>query len=138
MRRGRPPFGYRREPTAARWDVDEPEAATVRLIFESASRLATQRITQLLNERGCPTRNGGAWLVGDVARLIKNPVYAGTSGDVPALVSRDVWEKAQLRPGNPPTRWNRRREIWSSFARGSPRPQRATAGGPTPGPGRST
>jgi site-specific DNA recombinase len=68
-------------PVGKRWYIDENEARVVRLIFDLYTapehRLGCKRTTNVLNEKGCTTRNGLAWLSNYVMRLISNPAYAG-------------------------------------------------------------
>ena len=120
---GRPPYGYRVDPTG-RPEVDEAQADVVRRIFHDYVHkgLGAQRIAWDLTDEDVPTASGGrTWHESVVQRLLANPVYKGTwaygqtrniasdEGNrvfahpadtwievpVPPLVDAELWERAQ-------------------------------------------
>lgn len=70
------PYGYRR---ANRTIVpDEREADTARRILAMAlAGQGTVAIRNALHADGTPTRHGGPWHESHLARMVRNPVYAG-------------------------------------------------------------
>jgi DNA invertase Pin-like site-specific DNA recombinase len=108
-------------PIGKTWYIDEREAEIVRLALDLyvTRRWGARRIAVHLNANGYKTRNGHVWFATCVRRMINNPVYAGFTtfdetayadklpsslprrkqerfrGEHPALVSVEVWEKAQ-------------------------------------------
>ena len=120
---GRPPYGYRVDPTG-RAEVNEAEAEVVRRIFHDYVDwgLGAQRIAWDLTDDGIPTSSRGRrWHESVVQRMLSNPAYKGTwafgrtrniSTDegkrvfaqpadswievpVPPLVDADTWDRAQ-------------------------------------------
>lgn len=110
---GLPPFGYIATPEGL--VVDESEAVIVRFIFDEF--LATRRYTRVMTavrERGlCSSvkysprgkpRGGTAISPSTVYGIVQNPIYAGEirghdrnyPGEHTPLISRDIWEEAQL------------------------------------------
>lgn len=72
------PFGYR--VADGRLEVFEPEAETVRLVFDMLVRegMSTREIVRTLTHRGIPTpRRRGRWGRSTVARILRNTAYAG-------------------------------------------------------------
>ncbi|KUK63705.1 MAG: Putative ATPase with chaperone activity [Desulfotomaculum sp. 46_80] len=81
---GPPPFGYR---TGAdgRLEVFEPEARTVRLIFNLYGEMSTIGVAGYLNACGIPTpavsknrktKGAGRWSAGHVSIILRNKIYA--------------------------------------------------------------
>jgi site-specific DNA recombinase len=117
-------YGYRYVAGEGRLEVYEPEACWVRQIFEWVARegLSGNAVAQRLRELDVPTRARAkqGWWPATVARMISNPVYKGEhiwnkrrrTGQggrkgkrdrsewvtiaVPAVVSAELWEEAQL------------------------------------------
>ena len=66
-------------------DLDPDEAAVMRMIFDLALEgdgttgpMGVKAIVRWLNERGYKTRQGKAWGIGTLHRLLKSKTYAGT------------------------------------------------------------
>lgn len=120
---GRVPFGYRYEKGCLL--PDEETAPAVRDIFARYQRGASIRaITHQLRAAGVPTWGGKSWGHSSVRRILLNETYAGVAHygtlrregkllrkrepsnrvavNVPALVSREQWEAAQLRMSQNP------------------------------------
>jgi site-specific DNA recombinase len=94
---------------------DDREAVTVRQVFERFVAGESQRAIQRdLNRRKVPTRRGGPWHQGNIAKMLRNPAYVGRvrlngetyDGLHSAVVTPEVWEAAQrlLRPSTAGTR----------------------------------
>lgn len=112
-------------------EIDEEQAAIVRQIFDlyaGPERLSMRKIAKKLTAlhvdspadtlpgRQRKERPRGVWSVGIVSKILKRETYAGTwyygasthdtteglpSADVPAIISRDVWDKVcKRRKGN--------------------------------------
>ena len=119
---GRAPLGYRRAGTTLA--VDPEEAEVVRLIFHRYARegKSPAAIARELEERGCPTGQGGSrWSAGSLAKILRNEKYVGdlvqkktitpdyltharrpNRGEEalvvlqdhhPAIISRELWEE---------------------------------------------
>jgi site-specific DNA recombinase len=80
------PYGYRyvrkSDTSAAFYEVVEPEAKVVRMVFEiyTQQRLSMKAIARLLNERQIATRTGkGRWERSTVWGMLRNPAYRGTA-----------------------------------------------------------
>jgi site-specific DNA recombinase len=78
------PYGYRyvrkSDTAAAYYEVLEPEAAVVRLVFEAYTQqgLSINAIARLLNERQIPTRTAASrWERSTVWGMLRNPAYCG-------------------------------------------------------------
>jgi site-specific DNA recombinase len=78
------PYGYRyvrkSDTAAAYYEVLDPEAAVVRLVFEAYTQqgLSINAIARLLNERQIPTRTATArWERSTVWGMLRNPAYGG-------------------------------------------------------------
>lgn len=79
---GPPPYGYQIVSDAAgkrRLAICEPEAATVRFIFETylAEAVGFKEVARRLRERGIPTRLGGPWNFGTVRSVLTNRMLVG-------------------------------------------------------------
>lgn len=123
---GKAPFGYKVVKSGKHYffEINETEAATVRLIFEwyilgdeTGQALTQGRIADKLNKMGVSSPKGAAWKRGGIAHIVANETYAGTwhygkrnnaaktykpkdeaiPVSVPAIVSREIWEAAQER-----------------------------------------
>ena len=98
-------------------EIVEHEAKIIKLIFqcyvvgdESGKKLKLRQIAQKLNGLGITTRKGKKWDITKIRRIIKSETYAGVwhygkesdkidnpiPVEVPAIVSREVWETAQI------------------------------------------
>jgi site-specific DNA recombinase len=78
------PYGYRyvkkTETSTAYYEVLEPEAEVVRMVFEAYTRegLSIGAITRFLNERHIPTRKGiTRWERSTIWAMLRNPAYRG-------------------------------------------------------------
>jgi site-specific DNA recombinase len=100
-------YGYGR--AAGQLVEDEAEAAVVRWVFERFVAGESQRaIQRSLNRRAVPTRKGGPWHQGNIAKMLRSPHYVGRvrlhgetfEGLHDGIVSAELWESAQrlLRP----------------------------------------
>ena len=90
-------YGYRLNPVTKQLEIEEEEAAVVRLIFEwcAEERISTVKIAERLNAMGVPTRyakdgrkvrrpgkrsaehTAGIWRAGRVRNMLRNPAYVG-------------------------------------------------------------
>ena len=102
--------------------INEEQAKIVRQIFDMyLNGLSTEAIAKRLNEESVPTMRGGKWAAVTIGGILKNEKYKGdcilqkyyspeinkklrNNGDVtsyyieddhPAIVSREIWNKAQ-------------------------------------------
>jgi len=117
----KPPYGYRVEDRML--TVYESEAETVKNVFtwyvygdEDGKKLSIRAIAKKLTKARIPTyadlhvnkpkkRGYGEWSPSVVAQLLSNETYAGTwcygsdklAVDVPVIVDRETWERAQKR-----------------------------------------
>lgn len=103
---GRKILGYR---TGAdkRYEIDPNEAAVVREIFRRYADGETQSdIARWLNSAGHRTQRNTLYTVNSLRTLLKNEKYTGVylwkdevrvEGGMPAIIEREVWEKAQKR-----------------------------------------
>jgi site-specific DNA recombinase len=116
---GNPAYGYRIED--GYWVIVEEEARIVRRIFKHYRRgLSAYKIAEKINEL-CPAPEGGKWASATIGYMIKNEDYAGRyvygknrnvnedgkvrtvpadeadqiSIEIPAIVTRKVWDDAQ-------------------------------------------
>lgn len=87
-----------------RFEIDPATAPVVRRIFEEyAAGEPAKDIYKRLNEEGYRTSRGGRFNKNSIRRIIQNERYAGVylfkdmrvEGGIPAIVSRDLWEKCQ-------------------------------------------
>lgn len=100
------PYGYRyvkkSDTAAAYYEIVEPEAAVVRLVYEGYTQqgLSINAIARMLNERQIPTRTETTrWERSTVWGLLRNPAYWG----------RACYGKTELRPRQRITRPLRQR-----------------------------
>lgn len=118
------PYGFRRGDQVGQFVVEPDEAAVVQTIFSRyAQGLSCRRIAAWLNEQRLRTRTGCQWYDSDIARLLRNPLYAGrlvynrrtwgqvkkggqvaanhpdkvvtAEGPVPAIVAPALWDEVQ-------------------------------------------
>ena len=115
---GTAPYGYKnvREPDPTtgkertRLAIDEDEAPAVRWMFERyAAGDGLKKIVSSLTAKGFRPRKAAVWHQTTVKTILAYPTYAGTllwrgsDGDVlqpggcPAIVSQDLWDRAQRR-----------------------------------------
>ena len=121
---GKPPFGYglievrdEQGKTRKKYVINEEEANVVREIFELAARgFSLARIARILNEKGHRTRRGNVWTARSIYEILRNEKYMGVmtwckgtkrnyharrndtlyvEGVIPAIVDRELWEKAR-------------------------------------------
>ncbi|MBX5436725.1 MAG: recombinase family protein [Alicyclobacillaceae bacterium] len=110
---GEAPFGYRLNPDTRRLEVDPVHADTVRLIFRlyALHRWGALRIAQHLNQQGMRTKNGLLWSRVTVARVLRNPAYAGdtvygrTRNTLRRIFDERGYSKVQGRNAVPPEDW---------------------------------
>jgi site-specific DNA recombinase len=105
---GSAPFGYDKDnghPLA----INEGEAETVRIIFRlRADGMGWRAIRDELNSRGIASKRGSVWTHARVKSIVESDVYLGVarSGEFvnpaahPAIVGREVWERANSRRGS--------------------------------------
>lgn len=75
---GKPPLGYRIDPTTKTLKVFEPEAEVVRYIFDlSATGHGWRTISDKLQERGYRTQTGRVFPLSHISSILKNRVYVG-------------------------------------------------------------
>lgn len=103
------PFGYR-------WQngslvIDETEAPVRRLIFELFLKHRRKKtVAKLLNGLGYRTRNGALFSDTTIDRLLRDTtakgikIVNGRETKVPAIVSEEVWQKANNFLGTPKTK----------------------------------
>lgn len=91
------PFGYRYTADKKHIEIDEAEAATVKLMFtEGQKGQSLNQIADALNAKGIITRRGKAWSAGNVQAILRNRFYVGElthqgktiTGNHPAIVSK--------------------------------------------------
>jgi site-specific DNA recombinase len=101
---GVPPYGYDYNRETEKLEVNEEEAKVVRMAFKHYIGVKSMKIvTNYLNRKGIPTRNGGFWRDSTVAAILSRTTYDGTlkTGDVvkelPELriVSKRTFRKVQ-------------------------------------------
>lgn len=98
-------FGYRYDPSSKRLDISEPEAETVRRIFEwYAEGLSQAAIAERLNNEGVPAPRGAKrWHQSTVRYVLKNAAYTGRTkhkhdlyeGGYPAIIPHSLWARVQ-------------------------------------------
>ena len=77
------PYGYRyvkkTDQADAAYAVDEIEATVVRQVFAAYTqeRVSVREIARRLNARQVPTRKRARWDASTIAKLLRNPAYAG-------------------------------------------------------------
>ena len=101
------PFGYKYTADRKHIEVDEAEAAIVKLLFSEGQKgRSLSQIATLANEKGYHTRRGNTWSAGSVQAVLRNRFYVGElqhggktiTGNHPAIISRVQFGKvaAQL------------------------------------------
>ena len=97
------PFGYRYTSDKKHVEVDEAEAAAVRLMFSEAQRgKSLSQIATIVTEKGYTARRGGQWSAGSVQAVLRNRFYIGEllhqgktiAGNHPAIISKVQFGKA--------------------------------------------
>lgn len=98
---GRPPFGRTFNRSAAKWGIDEEEAAIYRRIFQLCLEGRSSKETvEILNAEGAPSA-GGRWRREIVSRLLRNEsavgdfVQLGHTAQIPPIVDRATFDAAQ-------------------------------------------
>ncbi|WP_237563689.1 recombinase family protein [Halalkalibacter okhensis] len=75
---GSAPFGYVRNSTTKKLEINEEEAKTVRYIFTLHSQgLGSFKIREMLNAEGYKSSTGRPFNLPSIKRIIQNPVYKG-------------------------------------------------------------
>ena len=76
---GKPPYGYRII-LKGKLEIVEEEAKVVRLIYQlyTEENMGLRRITQHLNQKKVPTKQGGNWNMSTIRDILRNPTYIGT------------------------------------------------------------
>lgn len=101
------PFGYQYSTDKKHVEIEENEAAAVRLMFTEAQKgNSLHNIADTLNSKGISTRRGKTWSAGNVQVILRNRFYIGElmhqgkviQGNHPAIISRVQFGKvgAQL------------------------------------------
>lgn len=84
------PFGYRYTADKKHVEIDEGEAAAVRVMFSEAQKgNSLHRVADILNAQGIVTRRGKAWSAGNVQVILRNRFYVG-----------DLMHQGKIIPGN--------------------------------------
>lgn len=105
------PFGYDIDRATDTLVVNQQEAVIVRKIYDMyLSGTGMNKIALSLNNQGILTKSGAAWTSNKVKYILTNPIYIGTmrynyrvnndnyfevEGAVPAIISEEVFERAQ-------------------------------------------
>lgn len=114
---GTPPLGY--DVIDGKYVINETEAQWVRLIFDMYTTSRTyKQIIDALNERGARTKRDRPFAKNSIHSILKNERYSGVyvfnkgtkklhniekedvirvEDGIPAIISREIWEKAQAR-----------------------------------------
>ena len=75
---GKPPFGYKVNPTTRRYEIDDNEADAVRLIFRQVcDGVGYSEIITELNRLGYKTRNGNPFGKNSITEILRNEKYKG-------------------------------------------------------------
>lgn len=75
---GNVPFGYLRNPSTKKLEVDNEAAQTIRYIFELHLKgLGSYKIRDRLNAEGYKSAKGKHFNLSSIKRIIRNPVYKG-------------------------------------------------------------
>lgn len=91
------PHGYHYTADKKHVEVDEAEAAAVRLMFtEGQKGRSLSEIAAIVKEAGYRTRRGGTWSAGSVQAILRNRFYVGElthqgktiAGNHPAIISK--------------------------------------------------
>ena len=101
------PYGYRYTADKKHVEIDEGEAAAVRLMFSEGQKGKTlSQIAAIATEKGYSARMGGRWSAGSVQAILRNRFYIGElqhqgktiTGNHPAIISKVQFGKvaAQL------------------------------------------
>lgn len=101
------PYGYAYTADKKHVEVNEEEAAAVRLMFSEGQKGKTlSQIAAIVTGKGYPARRGGRWSAGSVQAILRNRFYVGElthqgktiTGNHPAIISKVQFGKvaAQL------------------------------------------
>ena len=72
------PYGYTYSADKKHVEVNESEAAAVRLMFSEGQKgRSLSQIANIVTEKGYPTRRGGKWTAGSVQAILRNRFYIG-------------------------------------------------------------
>ena len=105
---GYTPYGLAYAPKTKEWSLDPVTSPIVQRIFDLCVDGSTLRgIAVQLNAEGVPSSRGKGWVAEGVRSILKNPAYHGAikyklrneetvTVKVPAIVSKDTWERAQV------------------------------------------
>jgi site-specific DNA recombinase len=75
---GDPPYGYDYNRETEKLEVNEEEAKVVRKVFKHYLRVKSMRmVTNYLNRKEIPTRNGGMWIDSTIGRILSRGTYDG-------------------------------------------------------------
>jgi site-specific DNA recombinase len=76
---GKPPYGYRTT-LKGNLEIVKKEADVVRLIYQQYTKenMGLRRITQHLNKKLVPAKQGGNWNMSTIRDILRNPTYIGT------------------------------------------------------------
>lgn len=76
---GKIPFGYAHEKGTDIFTINEPEAVTVRLIYDLyEEKRSLMKVAKYLNEHSIKTRSGVPWNPTTVSIILTSPFYIGT------------------------------------------------------------
>lgn len=105
------PFGYDIDRETDKLVINQQEAVVVRKIYDMyLSGMGMNKIALSLNNQGILTKSDAAWTSNKVKYVLTNPIYIGTmrynyrvnndnyfevEGAVPAIISEEVFERAQ-------------------------------------------
>ena len=105
------PLGYDIDRETDKLVINQQEAVVVRKIYDMyLSGMGMNKIALSLNNQGILTKSGAAWTSNKVKYVLTNPIYIGTmrynyrvnndnyfevEGAVPAIISEEVFERAQ-------------------------------------------
>jgi len=111
---GRDPYGLRWDKDSGKWSVVEAEAAAIQRIFELAAEgVSVRQIAKVCEEEGFRTRIGKGFQFSAIHKYLTASTYKGqleTNGatiSVPAIVSEEVWDRANISLGNANSRAGR-------------------------------
>jgi len=122
---GHPPFGYDYCADEKRLIPNRGEAIVIDKIFKwyVHDRMGSKTIGLRLNEMGIRTKNGKRWASCQIISKLKNPVYIGKikrngtvyDGNHKAIVSEEIWDKAQIQLEERRKNYSKRRSNGSKF-----------------------
>lgn len=75
---GRVPFGYNYNKETCEFSINETEAATINLIYDTYEQVQSLlSVAKTLNEKGILPRSGTPWNPTTISTMLKNPFYTG-------------------------------------------------------------